>query len=160
MIKIKKCLANDCEKYKKAIISHIKNILTKELFEEMDNEILKDLSDIKKNYDIKKGEAFWIALDNNKLIGTIGLKRIDKKSGNLKRLYIKKKYRGTGLSLKMLNKVISFAKKNNIKSFYLSTGKENTLANKFYLKHNFKRIKKMPSGVNFKNYNLYKLVIK
>ncbi len=81
---------------------------------------------------------FWIALDNdNKIIGTIGIEYVNNDETYLKKLYVLKEYRGTGLAKELLNEVIQFSRKKGFKRIYLSTYGKLERANSFYLKNGF-----------------------
>ena len=41
-----------------------------------------------------QGNTFWVALNDNKVIGTIGLTPFDSKTGILRFMFVAKKYRG------------------------------------------------------------------
>ncbi|MCX6769133.1 MAG: GNAT family N-acetyltransferase, partial [Candidatus Micrarchaeota archaeon] len=63
----------------------------------------------------------------------------------LKRMYVDKKFRGTGLAKELLETALAFARKNNYSEVYLGTVPEMAAANMFYQKHGFKKIKALPS---------------
>ena len=102
-------------------------------------EILKDIVDIEGHY-VKSGGNFWIAIDNEKIIGTIALENRGDK-GILKRLYIKNEYQHQGIGTKLYNAFEEYVKeKTNIKTIYLACGKVLENAHKFYIKNGFKKI--------------------
>ena len=51
----------------------------------------KQISDI-----ADRENLFWVALDENRVVGTIGLSRIDSHSAFLRHLFVAKKSRGKG----------------------------------------------------------------
>ena len=55
-------------------------------------------------------KRFYCMLDDNNLIGTVGLKDIDGSTAELKSLYLASEFRGKGLGTLLLNKAISSAK--------------------------------------------------
>lgn len=59
--------------------------------------------------------------DENKLIGTVGLKSIDKEKCELKALYLYKSYHGQGLGYMLLSKAIECAKQEGYSEIYLDT---------------------------------------
>jgi ribosomal protein S18 acetylase RimI-like enzyme len=133
-------------KYQNSVIKHIKKVLGSECGFEVNREKTPDLWSIDKIYK-KSGGNFWVALSNDAVIGTMALKNIGNKRGLLKRLYIQKKYRGQGVASNLLNTLLTFAKKQNFETIYLGTAKKMITANKFYQKHNFEMIQKLPPGL-------------
>lgn len=66
-------------------------------------------------------DKFWCLCDDNKLIGTVGLKSIDKEKCELKALYLYKSYHGQGLGYMLLSKAIECAKQEGYSEIYLDT---------------------------------------
>ncbi len=106
-----------------------------------------DLQNIEKNYLKNDKSNFWIALDNNEVIGTIGILKKHTDLAYIKRLTVKKKYRGQGIGNKLLQTAISFAQKQNFKTLYAGTVKENPAAIEFYKKQNFTINKTAPDDI-------------
>lgn len=122
------------DKDKKRVIKTIKEVLY-EIFKQKPTKI-DDLNNIKKNFDI-----FYVVEDNHKIIGTIGLQKHKDKIARLKRLYLKKEYRGKGIGEKLLNRIINFAKLKYNK-IILSTYPEMERAILLYKKNGFKEFKR------------------
>ena len=101
-------------------------------------EDLQDVMDMKEHY-IKNGGNFWIAIDEDKIIGTIAFENREN-IGILKRLYIKKEYQHKGIGTKLYNIFEEYIKKTNIKTIYLACGRVLENAHKFYIKNGFKKI--------------------
>jgi len=90
---------------------------------------------------IKNGGSFYIALDEqDNVIGTICLDRINNIDAYLKRMYVDKNYRGKGLASQLMEKIEEKAKELNIKKMYLSTYKQMERANSFYLKNGYVKV--------------------
>lgn len=66
-------------------------------------------------------DKFWCLYDDNQLIGTVGLKSIDKEKCELKALYLYKSYHGQGLGYMLLSKAIECAKQEGYSELYLDT---------------------------------------
>ena len=80
----------------------------------------------------------YIAIDNNdNVIGTVSLKKLDNISGEVRNFYIEREYRGTGIAQKLLNTIIEFAKIKKYKRLELDSYKEFSRAINFYKKNNF-----------------------
>lgn len=89
-------------------------------------------------YKIKNFSYFFIALDNNKLIGfSIAKKRFYKKS--IDTLFIDDQYQGNGLGSKLMDKMI---KKLNSPKIYVDVISYNKKAINFYRKYGFSYLNK------------------
>lgn len=74
---------------------------------------------------ISEGMNYFILKYDNENIGYCGFKK-DKNKVFLSKLYIKKNFRGNGYSKILLNRVINFAKENDLGSIYLTVNKYNS----------------------------------
>jgi len=133
------------DKYKDQVINLILGILEGE-FQAFGYKRL-DIFKISETYQVDKGN-FWIALEKEKVVGTIGLKNYADNRGLLKRLYVDKNFRGTGFAQKLLATVVKFAKVNNYKEIFLGTSERMVAANKFYFKTGFERIDSLPTDMS------------
>jgi len=132
------------EKYKKPTVKLILGILENE-FHAFGKD-RPDLLKISEIYQVNKGN-FWIAVEKEKVVGTIGLRAYGNNRGYLKRMYVDKSFRGTGLASELLYTLVKFAKKNNYKEIFLTTFETMIAANKFYSKMGFKRIDSLPEDM-------------
>ena len=90
------------------------------------------------NFYKKSGRIFYVADEKGKIVGTAAL--VNKKSeGEIKRMYVKKDYYGKGLSKKLLDKIISFARDKEIKEIKLTTDRKRERAQSFYKKNGFRK---------------------
>jgi len=103
-----------------------------------------DLANIKEVYQINKGN-FWVAVKDGELVGTIALKDMGENRGDLWRFYVKKNLRKKGIGHKLFSILIGFARDKEYKQIFLSTHLDQEAANRFYLKHGFKRINSLPA---------------
>lgn len=93
---------------------------------------------------IEDGNNLWIALDeNDNIIGTIALRKKNDTEAELKKVYVEKSYRGTGLSKELYNKVIENTKENTYNRIFLGTYDKLESAIHFYLKRGFTQIDKL-----------------
>ena len=83
---------------------------------------------------------FWSLWENDQLIGCGALKFLDKEHGELKSIRVADSFRRKGNGFKVINHLISKAKKLNIKKISLETGTGNffTPARKLFDKCGFK----------------------
>lgn len=66
-------------------------------------------------------ENFWCLFDENDIIGTVALKKLDEEKCELKSLYLLQKYQGKGLGFRLLKTAILKAQKKGYKEMYLDT---------------------------------------
>lgn len=66
-------------------------------------------------------ESFWCLFDEENIIGTVALKKLDEEKCELKSLYLLQKYHGNGLGKCLLKTAILKAKKDGYKEMYLDT---------------------------------------
>ncbi|WPU93539.1 GNAT family N-acetyltransferase [Mucilaginibacter sabulilitoris] len=102
-----------------------------------------DLLDIETNYH-KTGGNFWGAAHNDQIIGTIGLIAIGNNAAALRKMFVRKEYRGKefGTALLLLNTLIDYCRQNQITDIYLGTVDVLTTAHRFYERNGFTRIDK------------------
>lgn len=123
------------EKYKQQVIDLLIEVAVKEYgFNEWEKWFRLFTID---NY-IKNGGNCWIALNNeDKVIGTISLRKIDGITAEVKYLYIKKEERRKGISSFLIDALMDFAQKNNFQKLQLDTYEEFQAAIKLYKKIGF-----------------------
>ncbi|MBN2121509.1 GNAT family N-acetyltransferase [Candidatus Micrarchaeota archaeon] len=118
-----------------------------------------DLDDIGGFY-LGEKSGFWIALEDGKVVGTIAIKDYGKGRAYLKRMYVAKEFRGTGLARRMLDTALSYARGKGFREVFLATVDEMAAAKKFYSKNGFGRISKLPEGLpDFGDNVFYRLAL-
>lgn len=102
-----------------------------------------ELLHIKEKY-IDKGGNFWVAKDQGKVVGSIGLMVCGNGLAILKKFFVYEPYRGNPhyLGRKLYETLLNFAKENGIKRIILDTPKNTDRAHKFYEKAGFQKITK------------------
>lgn len=125
------------DKYKEQIIALIGECL-------VDQEILAtsclplDDDDLQKIPELYCGRGkFWIALDENKVVGTVGVRDSGRVTAKLRRMFVQKKYRGTGLGQQLLDIALQFARDTGYTKITLNTHKKMKRAHHFYEKNKF-----------------------
>ena len=85
----------------------------------------------------------WVALHNKKVIGTVGVLVIENNVGILKKMMLKKEFRGRefGISKLLLNTAIKWSKEANIPTLYLGTMQQFKAAQVFYERNGFQKIR-------------------
>ena len=87
---------------------------------------------------IKEGGSFLIAIDEDgNLLGTIGGRIVNDETLEVKRMYVKKEYRGCGIAQELLNTLERFAEDNGFKYLVLGTYERMGRAIEFYKKNLF-----------------------
>ncbi|MBI2707448.1 MAG: MarR family transcriptional regulator [Proteobacteria bacterium] len=92
---------------------------------------------------------FWYATDKDgTIIGSIGLKKIDDQTAEIKKFFIHQSYRGKSVAPKLMNALIKSAVKHRFDRLYLGTVDKFQAAHRFYEKYGFVRLTKqeLPSG--------------
>lgn len=103
MIKIRPFKSTDQEE----VTSLINGIMTEEFEEEQEAYPSDDLENIRKHYGAN-GEVFLVAQDGKQIVGTIGIKKEDKRIALLRRLFVAKPYRKKKVGQKLINQAIRF----------------------------------------------------
>lgn len=98
-----------------------------------------DIKNINEFY-LNKGGNFWILFENEKVIGTIALKPIDKNYAELKRFYILPDYQGKGYGKILIETLLSYARIMNYNFIRLDTSNKSVKAIKVFEKSGFYKI--------------------
>lgn len=100
-----------------------------------------DLLDIETYYH-GTGGGFWAAVENGELLGTIGLIATGHNAGAIRKMFVKKEFRGKeyGIGQQLLDIVIEYAKAAHITDLYLGTVEILKAAHRFYERNGFRRI--------------------
>ncbi len=135
--------------YRQAIMEMIVRIQQDEFNLPISIKDQPDLEDIDTFYR-KRGE-FWVAVDKNEVIGTLGIIGIGNGNAVLRKMFVKKEYRGKdkGISAKLLAQFLKWAAQNNVRSIYLGTTPQFIAAHRFYEKNQFVEISKEELPGNF-----------
>lgn len=102
-----------------------------------------DLADIKNFYQWGNGN-FWIALTEDEVLGTISLVDIRNSQAGLRKMFVKKGYRGKPLNIgqKLMDTATQWCIERSIKQIYLGTVPTYYAAHRFYEKNGFSRLEK------------------
>ncbi len=131
------------EKYKEEIIALILNIQQIEFNVPLTIEDQPDLLEIS-NFYIKDKGNFWVALFNDKVIGTIALIDCGQQIGTIRKMFVDKDFRGKefGVGQALLNILENWATENKIRNLYLGTNERLHAAIRFYKKNAYTIIEK------------------
>ena len=109
-----------------------------------------DLLDIKGCY-IDVGGDFWIATDDDRLIGSIGIMPYSKEVAVLKKFFVYEDYQGEPVHLgqKLYASFLSIAKEKGFTTILLDTPHNTVRAHKFYEKAGFKKVEESELPLTF-----------
>jgi putative acetyltransferase len=100
---------------------------------------LKDIDDFQQIYEQNHG-IFLVVLDDDRLVGTGALKRMDPSTAELKRLWLLEEYQGRGIGYQVVMRLFAFAREKGYSSIRLQTSPEQTRAITFYKNLGFHEI--------------------
>ena len=130
------------EEYKQRVFD-----FTDRCFEELGKEFEPDgrhyfYNDIEKSF-----EVFYCLLDEEKVIGTVALKKIDEYTVELKALYLDKDYRGQHLGSRLVKAVVDEAGKLGYKGIVLDSMSKYKDALRLYEKYGFKNTERFNDNI-------------
>jgi len=130
-------------RYAEAVIDLVLNIQQKEFNVAITLEDQPDLLEIE-NFYYKDGGCFWGAFINGELVGTIALVKFNNEAGAIRKMFVKKAYRGKELYIaqQLLETLIAYSVEHGLSHLYLGTVSILQAALRFYEKNNFMRISK------------------
>ena len=103
MIKIRRFNPGDENSIKELILQ----IMNTEFGEDASAYPTEDIEDLERSYG-GLGEAFFVALDDEKIVGTVGIKKEDKRVALLRRLFVAAPYRQRQIGIKLIDQAIQF----------------------------------------------------
>ena len=129
--------------YENEIVDLILNIQQNEFNVPVTLEDQPDLLDIE-NFYYKPGGIFLGAFIDDKLVGTIALVKFNSEAGAIRKMFVKKEYRGKEFQIaqQLLEQLIAYSKENGIEHLYLGTVLILEAALRFYERNHFVRIEK------------------
>jgi len=129
--------------YQQQVIDLILNIQQNEFHVPITIDDQQDLLTIPDFYQNGKGN-FWIALNNEKVVGTISLVGFSNHQAALRKMFVMKDFRGKefGTAQGLLNTLLIWSKENSLKEIYLGTLSHMHAAHSFYRRNGFIEINK------------------
>ena len=100
---------------------------------------LKDVDNYQQVYVDNRG-IFLAVLDDNKLIGTGAIKKLEGNIAELKRLWLLEEYHGQKIGYRVFSHLLDFARAHEYKKIRLQTGQEQERALRFYTRLGFHEI--------------------
>ncbi|MBD0262026.1 MAG: GNAT family N-acetyltransferase [Tolypothrix sp. Co-bin9] len=122
MIEIKTIKSHPIEEVKQIIFAVCSEIfqVPEEVIRNYD---MSDIDDVRSHYLDNKG-TFLVLVDDDKVVGCGGIRRLNDDICELKRMWLLKDYRGQGFGKKMAQMLLDFAKKAGYKKVRLDCGDE------------------------------------
>ena len=94
------------------------------------------------DYYTRPGGGFWGAFKDGGLIGTIALINAGQATGVIRKMFVKKEFRGKehGIAQKLMEQLIAYARTKNLTDLYLGSVDLMKAAHRFYERNGFNRI--------------------
>ena len=83
--------------------------------------------------------AAWVALQGETVVGSVALRRIDRREIELKRMYLRPALRGRGVGQRLLDMALLWAREHRIERVVLDTTEEMAAARRLYERNGFVR---------------------
>lgn len=133
-----------------AVIKLILEIQKKEYGLQITLEDQPDLLTIPSTYQVKSG-GFWVAFSGTELIGTIALLPLANQRVALRKMFVKKVYRGKELNVaqQLLGTAFEWCRERKCEAVFLGTTDKFKAAHRFYEKNKFKKIMKTELPADF-----------
>jgi len=131
------------DKYEQAVIDLILHIQQKEFNVPVTIQDQPDLQNIPSFY--KKGNGnFWVALDGDKVVGTIGIIDFGDDQLALRKMFVHRDHRGkeNGAAQLLLDELKGWCRQKKVKSVFLGTIDSMHAASRFYRKNGFTELLK------------------
>ncbi len=109
-----------------------------------------DLMDISGQFRQGKGN-FWVALQDDKVVGSIGVVDIGKDAVALKKMFVLKECRGKelGVASRLMQTAKDWCRSKGISEIFLGTTAQMAAAQRFYEKNGFVELNKSELPANF-----------
>lgn len=123
---------------RKQIVNMLSDIQKKEFQIPITSETNSGVLKAEEEYYYNNSYHFWYAVNNEgKILGSIGLKKINNQYGEVKKLFVIKEYRGKEVAQKLMTTLLKAAEKHKFEFLVLGTVDKFHAALKFYSKYGF-----------------------
>jgi GNAT superfamily N-acetyltransferase len=99
---------------------------------------LAHLSDV---FSEAKRNAFWIVQGQEGIVGSFGIERRNDTDTELRRMYLDRRYRGSGIAKRMLDCAEERARSFGFTKMLASTAEIQRAADRFYRQHGFRQVR-------------------
>jgi N-acetylglutamate synthase-like GNAT family acetyltransferase len=136
--------------YQEQVVDLILEIQQNEYHIPITKEDQPDLFKIEDFYQSGKGN-FWVAIYEDRVVGTISLLYIGNNQTALRKMFVKKELRGKEFKTAklLLDNAISWSEKQDVKEIFLGTTPQFLAAHRFYEKNGFRSINAEELPQNF-----------
>ena len=98
----------------------IVGIVEKEFPPEERDFLSSDIESVSKNYS-REGESFFVACQDRKIVGTVGIKREDERNAMLRRIFVRPEFRGQKIGYQLIQRAIQFCKEKGYEEIIFKT---------------------------------------
>jgi GNAT superfamily N-acetyltransferase len=84
--------------------------------------------------------AFWVAVDDDTVVGSVALRDLGDRAVELKRMYLRPDRRGFGLGKELLGIALDWAREHDMRAVRLDTSERMEAAQRLYERHGFERV--------------------
>ena len=130
---------------KEAIRKLIGQIMDGEFREDKVAFSFEDVDDLDKHYG-NFGEAFFIAEEGGRIVGTTGVKREDDRIALIRRIFVAPEYRKKQIASRLLSRAIDFCREVGYRELTFRTTSRMTAAIELVKKQGFQSRAKVPMG--------------
>jgi len=102
---------------------------------EQDPSFDADLDDPASSY-----AALWVAVDDDRVVGSVALRELGDGEVELKRMYLRADERGRGLGKQLLGIALNWAREHGMRTVRLDTSERMEAARRLYEAHGFERV--------------------
>jgi GNAT superfamily N-acetyltransferase len=90
------------------------------------------------------GGGFWGARYDGQLVGTIGLIAFDGPAGAIRKMFVRKEFRGRelGIAQQLLDTLVAYSRQRGLRALYLGTVPKLHAALRFYERNGFRPVQK------------------
>ena len=136
--------------YESDVVELIVGIQRGEFGIDIDAERQPDLRSIPSYYQTGAGN-FWIALDHDRLVGTISLLDIGEQQGALRKMFVRPDFRGpeVGTARLLLRTLFEWAVDRRMREIFLGSTPLSQAAHRFYEKNGFSEIERTQLPASF-----------
>ncbi len=127
------------------VISLIQGVMSQEFSQDAYAYPTADLESISDTYG-GLGEAFFVAVDGKKIVGTVGIKKEDDRIAFLRRIFVSPDYRGKKIGSKLIERALQFCEEVGYEEFVFRTTSRMTKAIDLCKKNGFVQRAKIQLG--------------
>ena len=141
MIQIRRYTPTDVPSIKELI----QDIMEQEFQEDREAFPIEDVDALRHSTG-KLGDAFFVAEDKKRIVGTVGVKREDERVAFLRRIFVDPEYRKRKIGLQLINRAIEFCEEVGYHELIFKTTSRMTDAIELVRKRGFQSRAKVPMG--------------